>query len=172
MCSSFLSFTEVPTLHADPLKIESHTVKSAKAVGLSAPRGPKAPISATVCVPVGLGQAAASTISASAAYSKIFGCGSLFHFRQSSGAWRSLHQLFTWMGLSISAVSNLLQIVFQGLHFHIYPKQRVLTYNFGAIYNDLEQGILPTHVIAMDTEALQSDRPIHSSGVANTDERL
>jgi hypothetical protein len=76
------------------------------------------------------------------------------------------------MGLSISAVSNLLQTGSRGLRFHTYPKQRVLTYNFRAIYNDLEQGILPTHLIAMDAEAPQSDRPTHSAGVANTDERL
>lgn len=86
MYSSFLSLTEVPTLHTDPLEIESPTVKSAKAAGLSVPCGPKASISATACVPVGLGQATASTTSASAGSSKIFGCKSLFHYRQGSSA--------------------------------------------------------------------------------------
>jgi hypothetical protein len=142
MYSSFLSLTEVPTLHADPLEIEYRTVKSAKAAGLPVPRGPKASISTIACVRVGLGQATASTTSASAASFIIFGCKSLFHYRRGSDAWRSLHQLSAWMGLSISAVSNLLQTGFRGLLFHTYLKQRVLTYksyNFRATYNDLEQ---------------------------------
>jgi hypothetical protein len=56
MYSSFLSPTEVPTLHTDPLEIESPAVKSAKAAGLSVPHGPNPYPLLLVCLLVSVRQ--------------------------------------------------------------------------------------------------------------------